>query len=31
MGYFNNNTGDNNVFLCNIPVKIDDTASFFFT
>lgn len=21
MGYFNNNTGDNNVFLCNIPVK----------
>lgn len=29
MGYFNNNTGDNNVFLCNIPVKIDDTASFY--
>lgn len=21
MGYFNNNTRDNNVFLCNIPVK----------
>lgn len=28
MGYFNNNTADNNVFLCNIPVEIDDTAAF---
>lgn len=29
MGYFHNNTGDNNVFLCNIPEKKnDDTATF---
>lgn len=28
MGCFCNNTGDNNVFLCNIPLKNDDTTPF---
>lgn len=31
MGYFHNNTADNNVFLCRIPIylkKNDDLATF---